>query len=204
MCEKVNCIELETAELFCAEGPEDWTREQVNSGIEKLVQISAGVELVHLKGTAPDWALCMAAEAMSPSVLQLDANDRVGHHTLICTPFPIDAGGSDTGVEMDVHELGGQALISVRCDPSRFDFLRFDDIVAPPVTPGMRVVLCGRMPVPIAVSLALSYSEKADSIWISSGPGGEYDFCVVSHSAAYRPGDRFYRKIQQERTGQYG
>ena len=94
--------------------------------------------------------------------------------------------------------------VSIRHDPVRFDLLRFDSIVVPPMTPGLRVTFCGSIPPPIAVSMTLSYAACASSIWMPAGGGEEQNVCVVSRSAQYAPGDRSAHKIQRERTGQHG
>lgn len=64
----------------------------------------------------------------------------MGEHGLICTPFPIDAGGCghDCGIQIEVHELDRQAVVVVRIDPVLLDYLKFDSMVAPPVTAGLQ------------------------------------------------------------------
>lgn len=197
-------MELDGTGVFGAGPSETWTPEHLGQSLMRLERQCSGTELVHLTGPVPTWALCAAAAVIAPSALCLDEADRVGLHRLICTPFPIDAGGSDCGADVDLHEVGDQALISVRCDPLRFDLLRFDNIVVPPMTPGLRAVFYGAIPPPIAVSMTLSYAPFASSIWMPAGDGGEQDVCVASHTAQYAAGDRMTQKIQRERTGQHG
>lgn len=202
--ENATYMELDGVGVFGGAPPEAWTPEQLGQSLMHLERQCAGTELVQLTGPVPTWALCAAAAAIAPSALRLDAEDRIGLHRLICTPFPIDAGGSDCGVDVELHEVAGQALISVRCDPFQFDLLRFDNIVVPPMTAGLRVVFYGVIPPPIAVSMTLSYAPFASSIWVPAGDGAEQDICVVSHTARYAAGDRMTHKIQRERTGQHG
>ena len=197
-------MELDGTGVFGVATPGAWTTEWLGQSLMRLKRQCAGTELVHLTGPVPTWALCAAAAVIVPSALCLDAADRIGLNRLICTPFPVDAGGSDCGVDVDLHEVGDQALLSVRCDPSRFDFLRFDDIVVPPMTPGLRAVLFGAISPPVAVSMTLSYAPFASSIWMPAGDGAGWDICVASRSAQHAVGDRMTHKIQRERTGQHG
>ena len=199
MCAKNDgCLELDAVQAFGA-GP-DWARAQVGQGLLWLKGQRAGAELIRLTGAIPDWLLCAAAAALAPSALCVDAIDRVGLHRLVCTPFPVDAGGSDCGLTVELHEFGDQAMAFVRADLSRFDFLRFDSIVVPPLTPGLRLAVRGPVPAPVAAALTLSYAPEAGSIWMDDGSGS--DVCVVSRRIPYAPGDR--HKIQLERTGQHG
>lgn len=202
--ENATYMELDGAGLFGSAPPGAWTPERLGQDLMQLERQCGGTELIRLTGQLPTWVLCAVAAVLAPSALCIDAADRVGLHRLICTPFPVDAGGSSCGVDVDVHEVGDQALVSCRCDLSRFDFLRFDDIVVPPVTPGLRVVFYGAIPPPIAVSMTLSYASEASSIWVPAGDSADHDICVVSHTPQYAPGDCVTRKIQRERTGQHG
>lgn len=198
--EDTEYLELDAARAFGCAGP--WTRQRVGQGLLQLKRRSAGTELVRLTGELPLWLLCASAAALAPAALCLDAADRVGLHRLVCTPFPIDAGGSDCGLSVELQEYGDRALAVVRTDLSRFDFLRFDSIVVPPVTPGVHLTVCGQLPPPVAVSLVVSYAPEAASIWVPDG--GEGDVCVFSRCLEYAPGDRAIHKIQPERRGQYG
>lgn len=151
--------------------------------LARLKQRSPGWELLKPEGEAPIWALCTAAVSAAPAALVLKGRDGMGEHGLICTPFPIDAGGCghDCGIQIEVHELDRQAVVVVRIDPVLLDYLKFDSMVAPPVTAGLPVFLRGDLPAPVAVSLALSYADQAESVWVPEELRGGRDVCVFSH-----------------------
>ncbi len=179
--------------LPIAKHPTEWTPEQIFATLQKLKQMCSKAEVVHLDcdSNVPNsenpiiWPLCAAAIAIAPTCLQLRGRDVLGEHQLICTPFPIDAGGCDCGIEIEVHEVTKRALAIVTIDPVRFDYLRYDSIVAPPVTKGMQVILRGSLPLPVAVALALSYAPDAESVWVQERIRSGPDVCVFSRNPEY-------------------
>ena len=179
--------------LPIAEHPGEWASEQIAATLQALQQKCGKAEVVHLDcdcSVSVDenpviWPICAAAIAIAPTCLQLKGRDVLGEHQLICTPFPIDAGGCDCGIEIEVHEITKRALAIVTIDPVRFDYLRFDSIVAPPVTKGMQVVLRGSLPLPVAVALALSYAPDAESVWIQERIRSGPEVCVYSRNPEY-------------------
>ncbi len=174
--------------LPLAEHPVDWEPENIAVTLQKLQQQSRGAEVVCLSRdfeVPPDaepavWPMCAAAAAIAPACLQLQGRDVLGEHSLICTPFPIDAGGCDCGIRVEVHEMGKRAVAIVTIDPLYFDYLRFDSIVAPPVGRGMQVFIRGSLPLPLAVSLVLSYAQCAESVWIQERVRSGKNVCVYS------------------------
>ena len=52
--------------------------------------------------------------------------------------------------------------------------------VAPPVSKGMQVLLRGSLPLPVAVSLVLSYAPDAESVWVQERIRSGSDVCVYS------------------------
>ncbi len=193
----MNEIAEEFCEISCplpiTKYPAEWTQEQIAATLQALQQKCRNAEVVHLHCDSITsvnenpviWPMCAAAIAIAPTCLQLKGRDVLGEHQLICTPFPIDAGGCDCGVEIEVHEVTKRALAIVTIDPVRFDYLRFDSIVAPPVTKGMQVILRGSLPLPVAVSLALSYAPDAESIWVQERIRSGPDVCVYSRNPEY-------------------
>lgn len=173
--------------------PAEWMPGQIADTLQKLRQQCAGAEEVHLNRgpLIPDgdnpviWPVCAAAAAIAPTCLQLKGRDVLGEHRLICTPFPIDAGGCDCGIDIEVHEVPKRALAIVTIDPIRFDYLRFDSIVAPPVQKGVQVLLRGSLPLPVAVALVLSYAPDAESVWVQERVRSGPDVCVYSRDPAH-------------------
>ncbi len=188
MNETIELVREIQCPLSLAEHPDEWAPEQIADTLQRLRQQSEGAEVVHLSrgplilgGDNPViWPVCAAAAAIAPTCLQLKGRDVLGEHQLICTPFPIDAGGCDCGIDIEVHELAKRALAVVTIDPVRFDYLRFDSIVAPPVSKGMQVLLRGSLPLPVAVSLVLSYAPDAESVWVQERIRSGSDVCVYS------------------------
>ncbi len=197
-------IEVNASDLLHNSSPECLPPQKVSKILRRLHICCAGADVVTLKGELPSWLLCAIAATISPTVLQLEQVDEMGVHKLLCTPLPIDAGGSTCGVEIEAYEMGEQVVIQVRRDPEQFTYLRFDDIVAPPIAPGLRVLLRGEIPAPIAVALALTYEAKSDSLWVATPEKVRVDVCAISHCADCVPGDRMICEIQRERIGHDG
>lgn len=177
-----NCVSFDLDDLFGGASCEPWDPGALRARLRSLKDRSAGAELIRPGGSAPTWVLCAAAVAAAPAALVLKGRDGMGEHELICTSFPIDAGGCgyDSGVQIEVHELDQQAMVVVHIDPVQLDLLRFDSLVAPPVAAGLPVFLRGDLPAPVAVSLALSYADQAESVWVPEALSEGRDVCVSS------------------------
>lgn len=189
-----------------------WESGTVAATLQQLKQQSEGAEIICLKRgrVKPDedeadpviWPVCAVAAAVAPSCLLLEGQDVVGEHKLICTPFPIDAGGCDCGIDIEVHETERQAIVTVTIDPMQIDYLKFDSIVTPPVTKGMRVFLRGSLPLPVAVSLVLSHMPIAESIWVQERVRSGCDVCVYANKPELL-GTHSSEKIPMTRSGGY-
>lgn len=181
--EDASCITIDLGQMFGGERSTAPDSGLLHTSLLSLKSQSADAELLRPKGSAPAWVLCAAAIAAAPVALVLKGRDGMGEHELICTPFPIDAGGCspDSGVQIEVHELDQQAVVVVRIDPVQLDYLKFDSLVTPPVAAGVPVFLRGNLPAPVAVSLALSYADQAESVWVPEDLHGGRDVCVFSH-----------------------
>ena len=180
--EDATIVSFHWGELFGRALDKPADQAALRGALEELKRRSTGAELLYPNGEAPLWVQCAAAVAAVPAALILNGRDTMGEHQLICTPFPIDAGGCgyDCGVQIEVHELDQQAVVVVRIDPVRLDYLKFDSLVAPPVAEGLPVFLRGSLPAPVAVSLALSYADQAESVWVPEDLHGGRDVCVFS------------------------
>ena len=181
--EDATIVSFHWGELFGRALDKPADQAALRGALEELKRRSTGAELLYPNGEAPLWVQCAAAVAAVPAALILNGRDTMGEHQLICTPFPIDAGGCgyDCGIHIEVHELDQQAVVVVvRIDPVQLDYLKFDSLVTPPVAAGVPVFLRGSLPAPVAVSLALSYADQAESIWVPEDLHGGRDVCVFS------------------------
>jgi len=150
--------------------------------------MSINAEEVLIDGPAPAWLVAVVSHAVHPFPVSLADPKVEGGKMPIYRPRPLGAGSGP--VSFRVEERENASIVEFSLAGPVFDPDDLKNVVPPEVRPGKPVIISGRGPNYLTVSLIESYAHIAPAV-AAYQPPSLYT-CCVTHSPLYRLGDQIH------------